>query len=67
MFLAYWMFSIQSLKFIRIRETNFTTIKNYSILVRFRTKTRVMNAPKEYRDVSLCSGIRQMYQVSEIT
>ena len=67
MFLAYWMFSIQIVKFIRIRETNFTTIKNYSILVRFRTTTRVMNATKEYRDVSLCSGIRQMYQVSEIT
>ena len=61
------MFSIQSLKFIRIRETNFTTIKNYSILVRFRMTTRVMNAKKEYRDVSLFSGIRQMYQVSEIT
>ena len=61
------MFSIQSLKFIRIRKTNFTTIKNYSILVCFRTTTRVMNATKEYRDVSLCSGIRQMYQVSEIT
>ena len=67
MFLAYWMFSIQILKFIRIRETNFTTIKNYSILVRFRTTTHVVNATKEYRDVSLCSGIRQMYQVSEIT
>ena len=61
------MFSIQILKLICIREKNFTTIKNYSILVRFRTTTRVVNATKEYRDVSLCSGIRQMYQVSEIT
>jgi large subunit ribosomal protein L18Ae len=40
----------------RVFEKNPNTIKNYSILLRYQSKTGVMNVSKEYRDVSLRSG-----------
>eukprot|EP00670_Eutreptiella_braarudii_P007094 CAMPEP_0174283624 /NCGR_PEP_ID=MMETSP0809-20121228/4342_1 /TAXON_ID=73025 ORGANISM="Eutreptiella gymnastica-like, Strain CCMP1594" /NCGR_SAMPLE_ID=MMETSP0809 /ASSEMBLY_ACC=CAM_ASM_000658 /LENGTH=153 /DNA_ID=CAMNT_0015378679 /DNA_START=152 /DNA_END=613 /DNA_ORIENTATION=- len=51
----------QILQVKRIFEKNPTTIKNYSILLRFQSRTGVMNVTKEFRDVSLCGAVSQMY------
>eukprot|EP00994_Dinema_validum_P004342 NODE_2382_length_708_cov_644.763278_g1934_i0.p2 GENE.NODE_2382_length_708_cov_644.763278_g1934_i0~~NODE_2382_length_708_cov_644.763278_g1934_i0.p2 ORF type:complete len:181 (+),score=47.48 NODE_2382_length_708_cov_644.763278_g1934_i0:96-638(+) len=51
----------QLLQVRQVREKNIKTIKNYSILLRFTTKTGVMNVTKEFRDVSLCGAVHQMY------
>lgn len=51
----------QVLQVKRIFEKNPTTVKNYSILLRFQCKTGVMNVSKEFRDVTLCGAVHQMY------
>eukprot|EP00992_Anisonema_acinus_P008498 TRINITY_DN4596_c0_g1_i1.p1 TRINITY_DN4596_c0_g1~~TRINITY_DN4596_c0_g1_i1.p1 ORF type:complete len:178 (-),score=47.12 TRINITY_DN4596_c0_g1_i1:69-602(-) len=51
----------QILNVEQIYEKNTTTIKNYGILVRFNSKTGVMNFNKEFRDVTLCGAVQQMY------
>jgi|EP00669_Euglena_mutabilis_P003069 large subunit ribosomal protein L18Ae len=51
----------QILQVKRVFEKNPNTIKNYSILLRYQSKTGVMNVSKEYRDVSLCGAVHQMY------
>nr|QLA09624.1 60S large subunit ribosomal protein eL20 [Euglena gracilis]6ZJ3_Lg Chain Lg, Ribosomal protein eL20 [Euglena gracilis] len=51
----------QVLQIRRIFEKNPNTIKNYSILLRYQSKTGVMNVSKEYRDTTLCGAVHQMY------
>ena len=53
--------NLQVLQVKRIFEKNPTTVKNYSILLRFRCNTGIMNVSKEFRDVTLCGAVHQMY------
>ena len=41
------------------RKTN--SIKNYGIVLRYLTRTGVVNMYKEYRDNTLCGAVSQMY------
>merc|ERR1711907_135097 len=41
------------------RKTN--AIKNYGIVLKYLTRTGIVNMYKEYRDVTLCGAVSQMY------
>ena len=44
-----------------IHEKPANSIKNYGIVLRYLTRTLTVNMYKEYRDVSLCGAMSQMY------
>ncbi|CAI2379934.1 unnamed protein product [Moneuplotes crassus] len=44
-----------------IFEKNPTSVRNYGIVVRYRSRTGIHNMYKEYRDVSVCGAVSQMY------
>ena len=44
-----------------IFERSANSIKNYGIVLRYLTRTITVNMYKEYRDVSLCGAVSQMY------
>merc|ERR1719469_1302614 len=44
-----------------IFEKKVGSIKNYGIVLRYLTRTGTVNMYKEYRDVSLCGAVSQMY------
>merc|ERR1719218_257167 len=41
------------------RKTN--SVKNYGIVLKYLTRTGIVNMYKEYRDVTLCGAVSQMY------
>ena len=44
-----------------IFEKNPTAVRNYGLVVRYRSRTGIHNMYKEYRDVSVCGAVSQMY------
>ena len=44
-----------------IYEKNPTAVRNYGLVVRYRSRTGIHNMYKEYRDVSVCGAVSQMY------
>eukprot|EP00345_Euplotes_harpa_P001538 CAMPEP_0168323612 /NCGR_PEP_ID=MMETSP0213-20121227/3582_1 /TAXON_ID=151035 /ORGANISM="Euplotes harpa, Strain FSP1.4" /LENGTH=187 /DNA_ID=CAMNT_0008325711 /DNA_START=31 /DNA_END=594 /DNA_ORIENTATION=+ len=44
-----------------IFEKNVSNVKNYGLVVRYRSRTGIHNMYKEYRDVSVCGAVSQMY------
>merc|ERR1719487_1489566 len=44
-----------------ITEKKSTSLKNFGIFLRYDTRTHTVNMYKEYRDVSLCGAVAQMY------
>ena len=44
-----------------IFEKNTKAVRNYGIVVRYRSRTGIHNMYKEYRDVSTCGAVGQMY------
>ena len=44
-----------------IFEKNPTAVRNYGLVVRYRSRTGIHNMYKEYRDVSVCGAVGQMY------
>ncbi|KAI3891365.1 hypothetical protein MKX03_031461 [Papaver bracteatum] len=46
---------------LEIYEKSPTTIKNYSIWLRYQSRTGYHNMYKEYRDTTLNGGVEQMY------
>ena len=45
----------------QIFEKNTTAVRNYGLVVRYRSRTGIHNMYKEYRDVSVCGAVSQMY------
>jgi large subunit ribosomal protein L18Ae len=45
----------------QIRERNSNIVKNYGITIKYYSRTGIHNMYKEYRDVSLCGAVEQMY------
>ena len=45
----------------QIHEKHAGAVKNYGIVLRYLTRTLTINMYKEYRDVSLCGAMAQMY------
>jgi len=44
-----------------IKERNTNIVKNYGISIKYYSRTGIHNMYKEYRDVSLCGAVDQMY------
>ena len=44
-----------------IFEKNVKCVRNYGVVVRYRSRTGIHNMYKEYRDVSTCGAVSQMY------
>ena len=44
-----------------VRERNTNVIKNYGIQIKYNSRSGTHNMYKEYRDVSLCGAVEQMY------
>ena len=44
-----------------IFEKNTKAVRNYGLVVRYRSRTGIHNMYKEYRDVSVCGAVSQMY------
>ena len=44
-----------------VREKNSNVIKNYGIQIKYNSRSGTHNMYKEYRDVSLCGAVEQMY------
>lgn len=44
-----------------IFERKTGSIRNYGIVLRYLTRTGTVNMYKEYRDVSICGAVSQMY------
>ncbi len=44
-----------------VREKNTRTVKNYGIVIKYNSRSGTHNMYKEYRDVSLCGAVEQMY------
>lgn len=45
-----------------IREKNPRVVKNFGILIRYNSRSGTHNMYKEFRDVTLCGAVEQMYQ-----
>jgi large subunit ribosomal protein L18Ae len=45
----------------QIRERNSNIVKNYGITIKYYSRTGIHNMYKEYRDISLCGAVDQMY------
>ena len=44
-----------------IFEKNTTAVRNYGLVVRYRSRTGIHNMYKEFRDISVCGAVGQMY------
>ena len=44
-----------------VRERNSNVIKNFGVTIKYNSRSGTHNMYKEYRDVSLCGAIEQMY------
>ena len=44
-----------------IFERNTNSVKNYGIVLKYRTRTDIVNMYKEYRSTTLCGAVAQMY------
>ena len=44
-----------------IFEKKTTAVRNYGLVVRYRSRTGIHNMYKEYRDISVCGAVSQMY------
>jgi large subunit ribosomal protein L18Ae len=44
-----------------VRERSVNIIKNYGITIRYNSRSGTHNMYKEFRDVSLCGAVEQMY------
>jgi len=44
-----------------VRERNSNIVKNYGVTIKYNSRSGTHNMYKEYRDVSLCGAIEQMY------
>lgn len=44
-----------------VRERNANIVKNYGITIRYNSRSGTHNMYKEFRDVSLCGAVSQMY------
>lgn len=44
-----------------IREKNSNIVKNYGITIKYNSRSGTHNMYKEFRDVSLCGAVSQMY------
>ena len=44
-----------------VREKNSNVIKNYGVTIKYNSRSGTHNMYKEYRDVSLCGAVEQMY------
>lgn len=44
-----------------IRERNTNTVKNYGITIKYNSRSGTHNMYKEFRDVSLCGAVDQLY------
>ena len=44
-----------------IFERNTNSVKNYGIVLKYRTRTDIVNMYKEYRSNTLCGAVGQMY------
>ena len=44
-----------------IFERKVNSVKNYGIVLKYLTRTGIVNMYKEYRDVTLCGAVAQMY------
>lgn len=44
-----------------IFERKVNSVKNYGIVLKYLTRTGIVNMYKEYRDVTLCGAVSQMY------
>ena len=44
-----------------VRERNSNVIKNFGIQIKYNSRSGTHNMYKEYRDVSLCGAVEQMY------
>ena len=44
-----------------IFEAKATNVKNYGIVLRYTSKVGIVNMYKEYRDVTLCGAVSQLY------
>ncbi len=44
-----------------VREPNSNIVKNYGITIKYNSRSGTHNMYKEYRDVSLCGAVEQMY------
>lgn len=44
-----------------IREKNTNIVKNYGITIKYNSRSGTHNMYKEYRDISLCGAVEQMY------
>lgn len=44
-----------------VRERNTNTVKNYGITIRYNSRSGTHNMYKEFRDVSICGAVEQMY------
>jgi large subunit ribosomal protein L18Ae len=45
-----------------IFEKKSSSIKNYGIVLKYRTRTDIVNMYKEYRATTLCGAVSSMYQ-----
>merc|ERR1719333_2032758 len=45
----------------QIFERSTNCVRNYGIVLKYRTRTDIVNMYKEYRDNSLCGAVSQMY------
>ncbi|RYG51626.1 hypothetical protein EON67_02990, partial [archaeon] len=44
-----------------IREKNSNIVKNYGVTIKYNSRSGTHNMYKEFRDVSICGAIEQMY------
>ena len=44
-----------------IFEKNTSAVRNYGLVVRYRSRTGIHNMYKEFRDVTVCGAVGQMY------
>ncbi|KAK2952372.1 putative 60S ribosomal protein L18a-1 [Blattamonas nauphoetae] len=51
----------QILKIAQIPDKKTNTVKNFGILISYDSRTGTHNVYKEYRDVSICGAVEQMY------
>ena len=45
-----------------VYEPKASNVKNYGIVIRYTSKVGIVNMYKEYRDVTLCGAVSQLYQ-----
>eukprot|EP01006_Ploeotia_vitrea_P031213 TRINITY_DN63538_c0_g1_i1.p2 TRINITY_DN63538_c0_g1~~TRINITY_DN63538_c0_g1_i1.p2 ORF type:complete len:173 (-),score=25.04 TRINITY_DN63538_c0_g1_i1:850-1368(-) len=53
--------SSEVLRIRNVREQFAHRIKNYSITLRYQSRTGVINQSRQYRDVTTCGAVAQMY------